>query len=409
MNNGDPRFPYSRYLKVPFVFVPDGNPPPLEWMRENPNYVTVRGVFIPDPPREPNMGLEPQTRAEGQLELLQDVGTYEVVIDYAGNFIARPVPPLTPQPAPWTEPQPEAEGQAEPPEEPTYEEQEPEVELEPPQRPDDLRSVAPPGPRRARGEPPPLGPTPAARGMDPLSPEFTGDLMRQTKRAVDGMDRVMRPGGIATPEGLSAAVRAGMQHLATHKGDIAAGLASLKAAGAAGHKSEPTPPTPWTHRISKAEADRLFVAACHAAVREAEQSPAFHARTDQRIEAVDVAKIAGASNDRPEIVPVTMAESQAPNGKSQATVAAMKAARAAKSVGEPKPSKPSPLLELAESTMNPRYAARMLGYDLNTFGDMIHAFKDFYRLRPDNNVRFYDNGDVFFQGQYVGNIHEFGP
>jgi hypothetical protein len=65
MNNGDPRFPYSRYLKVPFVFVPDGNPPPLEWMRENPNYVTVRGVFIPDPPREPNMGLEPQTRARG--------------------------------------------------------------------------------------------------------------------------------------------------------------------------------------------------------------------------------------------------------------------------------------------------------------------------------------------------------
>jgi hypothetical protein len=200
-----------------------------------------------------------------------------------------------------------------------------------------------------------------------------------------------------------------MQHLATHKGDIAAGLASLKAAGAAGHKSEPNPPPPWTHRISKAEADRLFVAACHAAAREAEQSPAFHARTDQRIEAVDFEKIAGASNDRPEIVPVTMAEIQAPNGKVQATVAAMKAARAAKSVGEPKPSKPSPLLELAESTMNPRYPARMLGYDLNTFGDMIHAFKDFYRLRPDNNVRFYDNGDVFFQGQYVGNIHEFGP
>ncbi len=181
-----------------------------------------------------------------------------------------------------------------------------------------------------------MGTTLAARRMDPLSPEFTRDLMRQTKCAVDGMDRVMRPGGIATPEGLSAAVHAGMHHLAAHQGDVRAALASIKAAGAAGHNSEPTPPPPWTHRISKADADRLFVAACHAAAREAEQSPAFHARTDQRTEALDVAKTAGASNDRPEIVPVTMAEIQAPNGKVQATAPAMKAARAAKSVGEPK-------------------------------------------------------------------------
>jgi hypothetical protein len=75
--------------------------------------------------------------------------------------------------------------------------------------------------------------------MDPLSPEFTRNLLRETARILDGMDRVMRPGGIATPEGLSAAVRAGMQHLAAHKGYIRAALVSVKAAGS-GHASKPT-------------------------------------------------------------------------------------------------------------------------------------------------------------------------
>ncbi len=42
----------------------------------------------------------------------------------------------------------------------------------------------------------------------------------------------MRPGGIATDEGLSAAVRVGMQHLAAHKGDVVAALASAKSTGA---------------------------------------------------------------------------------------------------------------------------------------------------------------------------------
>jgi hypothetical protein len=31
--------------------------------------------------------------------------------------------------------------------------------------------------------------------------------------------------------------------------------------------------------------------------------------------------------------------------------------------------------ELAASTNNPKYAAKMLGYDQNTFGDMLHNFK----------------------------------
>jgi hypothetical protein len=142
------------------------------------------------------------------------------------------------------------------------------------------------------------------------------------------MDRVMRPGGITTDEGLSAAVRAGMQHLAAHQGDVRATLASIKTAGAAGQKTPPTPQRPWTHKISQAEADRLFVAACHAAAREAAQSPAFHARTDQRRELGDAAKIARASNDRPEIVSVTMAEIAAHNGDTHAAVASVKAADA---------------------------------------------------------------------------------
>jgi filamentous hemagglutinin len=68
--------------------------------------------------------------------------------------------------------------------------------------------------------------------MDPLAPEFTHTLVRKAMQAIAGMDRVTRPGGIATDEGLSAAVRAGMQHLAAHKGDVRAALAAAKAAGA---------------------------------------------------------------------------------------------------------------------------------------------------------------------------------
>jgi hypothetical protein len=74
--------------------------------------------------------------------------------------------------------------------------------------------------------------------MDPLAPEFTRNLVRKTARIMAGMDRVMRPGGIATDERLSSAVHAGMQHLAAHKGDVRAALASAKAAGPARHDAE---------------------------------------------------------------------------------------------------------------------------------------------------------------------------
>jgi hypothetical protein len=227
-------FPYQSWLRVPFVFVPKGSPPPLEWMAAYPNYVMIPAVFIPRPSAEADRALEPRPEAEGQADPPPEEPTFLVEIDYAGNFIARPVAPLTLRPAPWTEPPPA----------PLTEEApapEPEVEPEPPPRPDYLRCVPPPEPRRARGGPPPLGPNPAARGIDPLAPEFTRNLVRKTARIMAGMDRVIRPGGIATDEGFSAAVRAGMQHLAAHKGGVRAALAPLKAAGTAGQRSERTP------------------------------------------------------------------------------------------------------------------------------------------------------------------------
>jgi RHS repeat-associated protein len=65
--------------------------------------------------------------------------------------------------------------------------------------------------------------------------------------------------------------------------------------------------------------------------------------------------------------------------------------------------------ELAASTVNPGYAAKMLGYDQFTFSEMLHQFKPYYGLGPADNVTFHDNGDVYFRGDLVGNIHDFAP
>ena len=46
-NFGDNEFPYPSFLKVPFVFVPKGNPPPLEWMAAHPGFVTFAATFVP--------------------------------------------------------------------------------------------------------------------------------------------------------------------------------------------------------------------------------------------------------------------------------------------------------------------------------------------------------------------------
>ncbi|MFM0738487.1 hypothetical protein PQQ51_14695 [Paraburkholderia xenovorans] len=66
--------------------------------------------------------------------------------------------------------------------------------------------------------------------------------------------------------------------------------------------------------------------------------------------------------------------------------------------------------ELAASTNNPRFAARMLGYDYKTFGTMLHKFKDANGLRPSDNSIFHDNGDVEFNGRiFQDSIHDYAP
>ena len=271
MSNGDPRFPYPRFLKVPFVFVPHGNPLPLEWMAAHPHHVTIPGVFIPHPPAEADMALEPQPGAEGQAEPPPAEPTYLVEIDYAGNFIARPVAPLTPQPAPAPEPpspQPQDLDPGQWPRPPTPADPPPGPMLYPHQtrpRPDYLRRVPPPEPRRAEN-PQDFRPGLALSrgmniGMDLCTPEGTRNLMRQTTQKMADMERFSGPVTYPTmhmPEALSAAVHAGMQHLAAHQGDVVTAIASVKAANAAGHATKPTPLLPppprpdprWRERIT---------------------------------------------------------------------------------------------------------------------------------------------------------------
>ncbi len=53
MDDLDRQFPYPRYLKVPFIFLADGEPEPPEWAqfkRDYPGWVVFRGWFVPEPP-----------------------------------------------------------------------------------------------------------------------------------------------------------------------------------------------------------------------------------------------------------------------------------------------------------------------------------------------------------------------
>jgi hypothetical protein len=66
--------------------------------------------------------------------------------------------------------------------------------------------------------------------------------------------------------------------------------------------------------------------------------------------------------------------------------------------------------ELATTTNNPRFAAKMLGYDHKTFGTMLHKFKDANGLGPADNSIFHDNGDVEFNGKiFEDSIHDYAP
>ncbi|MGF6610656.1 hypothetical protein OKW45_005578 [Paraburkholderia sp. WSM4175] len=66
--------------------------------------------------------------------------------------------------------------------------------------------------------------------------------------------------------------------------------------------------------------------------------------------------------------------------------------------------------ELAASTNSPKFAAKMLGYDQNTFSKMLHLLKPENGLRPSDNVIFHDDGSVESNGQLLDdNIHNYAP
>jgi hypothetical protein len=65
------------------------------------------------------------------------------------------------------------------------------------------------------------------------------------------------------------------------------------------------------------------------------------------------------------------------------------------------------VMELAARTNDPDYAAKMLGYDRDIFGDMIHAMKAENQLRGNDNVIWHDNGDVYFKDIKIDNMHNY--
>ena len=74
-----------------------------------------------------------------------------------------------------------------------------------------------------------------------------------------------------------------------------------------------------------------------------------------------------------------------------------------------KPRRLSSGIELVASTTIPDHAARILGYDRIIFGGMIHRFKRFYGLAPNDNLVFDGDGGVSFEGAFIGSIHDFEP
>jgi hypothetical protein len=64
-------------------------------------------------------------------------------------------------------------------------------------------------------------------------------------------------------------------------------------------------------------------------------------------------------------------------------------------------------LNNATSTKNPNYATQMLGYDRQTFGDMILDIKDDLGLGGDDNVIWHQNGDIEFNGNIIVNMQDY--
>jgi hypothetical protein len=72
------------------------------------------------------------------------------------------------------------------------------------------------------------------------------------------------------------------------------------------------------------------------------------------------------------------------------------------------PDAPGNEIDELAGTTNERYAAKMLGYDRSTFREMIHRFKKTNGIGPDDDLEFESNGDVYFDGEYLDNFHDYG-
>jgi hypothetical protein len=161
------QFPYPRYLKVPFIFLADGEPEPPEWTqfkRDYPGWVMFRATFVPEP--SPVLDAEPK---QHHVPNSQQMTEAEAEADYWAHHEAQSGDGGEAEPASW-----------------------PSLDTVP------------------WALPSPMGNSDARFGRGPA--------------LVNGKE-------LRTPEGLSAAMHASAAHIAAHHSDVDAALAAAKAAG----------------------------------------------------------------------------------------------------------------------------------------------------------------------------------
>ena len=210
-NFGDNEFSFPRFLKVPFVFVPKGNLPPLDWMAAHPGFVKFAANFVPRPqsasPTDPTAKPETSATEEPVPEAVppgnrrHDIWPTVPPLSMEGDpRLARPFPErllkIVPPPRALFTPLPDT-------------------------RPEWLRRIVPP----PEPEEPP----------DRL-PTFDAFFAKQH----EGMDPALQ---MMDADGHASVVRAGMKHLDAHNGDVHAALAAAKRARAAGPKAVRTAPS----------------------------------------------------------------------------------------------------------------------------------------------------------------------
>jgi hypothetical protein len=72
------------------------------------------------------------------------------------------------------------------------------------------------------------------------------------------------------------------------------------------------------------------------------------------------------------------------------------------------PDMPDGDVEDLAGTTDEKYARKMYGYDSATFREMIHRFKRAFPVGANQDLEFEENGDVYFNGEYLDNFHGYG-